>query len=60
MVEAERREDTSSAAVERAIDVRFQVLAKVVQASVDRLADQLVDDKQQTATNVVDMRSSSA
>jgi hypothetical protein len=43
VVEAERRDDESSVALERAMDVRFQVLAKVMQSSLDRLSTQLVD-----------------
>ena len=46
-VDTVRRQDTSSAAVEHAIDLRFQVLSRVVQAALDRLAAQLVDNMQQ-------------
>jgi hypothetical protein len=47
VIESERREDESIAAVEQAIDVRFKVLAKVVQTALDRLGEQLVDDMKQ-------------
>ena len=56
VIESERQDDASSAAVEQAIDVRFQVLAKVVQASVDRLSAQLVEDRQQTRTMLKGIR----
>jgi hypothetical protein len=67
--DAEHRDDASSEAVEHAIDVRFQVLSRVVQAALDRLGAQLVDEMKQLApvdgtdddgANVIDMRGSSA
>ena len=67
--DAEHRDDASSEAVEHAIDVRFQVLSRVVQAALDRLGAQLVDEMKHLApvdgedddgSNVIDMRGSSA
>jgi hypothetical protein len=66
--DTEHRDDASSEAVEHAIDVRFQVLSRVVQAALDRLGAQLVDEMKHLApvdsdddgSNVVDMRGSSA
>jgi hypothetical protein len=43
-LDAEHREDSSSAAIEHAIDVRFRVLSRVVQSAVDRLGAQLADE----------------
>jgi len=48
-VDTEQREDASSAAVEHAIDIRFQVLARLMHSALDRLSAQLVDDVQQVA-----------
>jgi hypothetical protein len=66
--DAEQRDGVSSEAVEHAIDVRFQVLSRVVQAALDRLGAHLVDEMKQLApveaeddgSNVIDMRGSSA
>jgi len=67
--DAEHRDDASSEAVEHAIDVRFQVLSRVVQSALDRLGAQLVDEMKNLApveaedddgSNVIDMRGSSA
>jgi hypothetical protein len=66
-LDAERRHDMTSAAVEDAIDLRFQVLSRVVQAGLDRLGSQITDELQQVvrsdddeASNVIDMRGSTA
>jgi hypothetical protein len=67
--DTEDRDDASSEAVEHAIDVRFQVLSRVVQAALDRLGAQLVSEMKHLApgdgddaarSNVIDMRGSSA
>jgi hypothetical protein len=65
-LDAERRQDMTSAAVEDAIDLRFQVLSRVVQSALDRLGSQISEEMQQLtrdddeASNVIDMRGSSA
>jgi hypothetical protein len=66
-LDAERRQDMTSAAVEDAIDLRFQVLSRVVQSALDRLGAQITDEMQQMvrgdddeSSNVIDMRGSTA
>jgi hypothetical protein len=66
-LDAERRQDMTSAAVEDAIDLRFQVLSRVVQSALDHLGSQITDEMQQLVrtdddetSNVIDMRGSSA
>jgi hypothetical protein len=66
-VDADERSDATSAAVEEAIDLRFQVLSRVVQSALDRLGAQITDEMQQIvrvdeeqSANVIDMRGSTA
>jgi hypothetical protein len=51
-LEVDRRDDASAAVIERAIDVRFQVLSKVVRNSLNELGAQLVGETARSTRDI--------
>jgi hypothetical protein len=51
-IEVDRRDDESAAVIERAIDVRFQALSKVVRNSLNELGAQLVGETARSTRDI--------